>query len=391
MLELMMGATKKKSSRIKKVSNATTRTVVVLTEDGRLYSRGGSNLTGTGSSANVTGDWQLTDDGVVDFVTYTGGLLYLKQDRTWWITGSSYAFDVTSEYVLTLRDVTSRFSTLPADVAITKFVTGYGNTFVLMANGNVYGIGSEQLGIMGTAGTGKITTATLVEVGGATGFSTGDTFTDIGMSLNSFRSVYFLSAAGVLYGRGHGANGQLGSTTTATSNPVAKVVARNVTSFKAGAVCVYYLVGGTITGVGSYKYGQLAYSIYGNDDTRFNTTGVGLFSAAATVNTQWHVGINRIWFRSNAVWRYLGYSAGAVGSTTALPNDASVKTVTAGMEFMTGAEIVSLDPNLQTSYAILDGVLYGTGYNNPNTNELPGIPKGASSNVFVALDMAGVA
>lgn len=390
MLEMMMGTTKKKSSRIKKVSNATTFTVSILTEDGRLYTRGSSNLTGTGSTATIDGDWQLTDNGVVDFVMFTGGLLYLKQDRTWWITGSSYAFDTTSEYTLTLRDVTSRFSALPADVAITKFVTGFGNTFVLMANGDVYGIGSEQLGMMGTAGTGKVTTATLMEVGGATGFSTGDTFTDIGMSLASFRSVYFLSAAGVLYGRGHGANGQLGSTTTATSNPVAKVIARSVTSFKAGAVCVYYQSGNVITGFGSYKYGQLAYSIYGNDDTRFSTTGVGLFSAAATVDTQWHVGINRIWYRSNAVWRYLGYSGTGVGSTTALPSDASVKTVTAGMEFLVGADIVSLDPNLQTSFAILDGVLYGTGFNNQNANILPGVTKGTNSNVFVALDMTGV-
>lgn len=391
MLEMMtLGSPAVSNVRVKKALDSN-NSVSFLTESGKLYVRGtdARYQMGEGNKADYYDAWGLSTTEVVNYWSYLGGLLYLKTDGSWWIVGSGfYGFDVNATNAWIHTDVSSRFASVPVEEGIVKVVIGYGNIVILLNSGDVYITGSGQNGILQTSDTTPITTFVKIQTGGTTGIPADTKFKDIAMN-HGLRTLYLVTrTVNDMYGLGNGNLGLLANGTTASINYVARRLAANVARVETGANVVYMEnLNRQILAMGSAKYGQTA-SNYTTDDSVY-TTALALLVSMPT-DYQWSVGLNRLWVRSTTAWRYWGFLSYGVGTTGNPSQTTYGNTITPGMEAMAGAVFTSRNPNGFASIAVLDGVLYGCGFNHATINNLPGIAKGTTSKTFVPLLMTGV-
>lgn len=390
MLEMMtLGSPAVSNVRVKKALDSNS-SVSFLTESGKLYVRGtdARYQMGEGNKADYYDAWGLSMTEVVDYWGYLGGILYLKTDGSWWIVGSYSGFDINTTNAWTHTNVSSRFATLPVEEGIAKVVIGYGNTVILLNSGDVWITGSGQHGVLQTADTTPITTCVKIQTGGTTGIPADTKFKDIAMTYGS-RTLYLVTrTVNDLYGLGNGNLGLLANGTTASVNYVARRLAANVARVEAGSNVVYVEnLSRQILAMGSAKYGQTGTNYY-SDDSVYATS----FALLVTMATdyQWSVGLNRLWVRSTTAWRYWGFITYGIGTTNNLSQTTYGNVITPGMETMAGAVLTSRNPGSFASIAVLDGVLYGCGYNHATINNLPGITKGTTSKTFVPLLMTGV-
>lgn len=228
---------------------------VILTEAGNLYTIGNAGrLAGVGTQVTVYSKWTLIDSDVEVAGNTGSGLLYRKTNGTWFVVGYvGYGFGGAGDFKLK-TEVTSYCSAISGEEEIVKITGASNNTYVLLANGNGYGVGRNAWTSLGNR---PDPVQSFVELNSLVG---GERIIDI--NDYSGENLYIHCGNKAVYGIGSCSYGRFGST-NAGQFAVGQLLVNNATKLMAGVYAISILRGNVIYTSGSTFRGQLGDGVVG--------------------------------------------------------------------------------------------------------------------------------
>lgn len=141
--------------------NYTTKALLYST--GELFTSGsGTNYKlGTGTTDNINQAWNMVLSGVVDIYVGYQCTLAITSDGKFWCCGARSALYGGSGTNNVWTDCTSIFSGIGGYAEIKDIQLGQSSSLVLTKNGNLYVVGYNNNGELGSGSTSPITTLTL--------------------------------------------------------------------------------------------------------------------------------------------------------------------------------------------------------------------------------------
>lgn len=138
---------------------ATRNSFYILYDNGELYGFYDNfyGAFGNGTRTNITDKFTLINTNVKMFSASDTACVVLKNDNTIWHSGTTLSYTNSNNFNLVPTNITSVFSSIDITTII-KLIVLEGGMAVMLSNSNVYGIGSNSLGQMGSIASGSTLT-----------------------------------------------------------------------------------------------------------------------------------------------------------------------------------------------------------------------------------------
>lgn len=208
--------------KIKKLSFNTSG-AYLLYDNGELYYRGRNSqgYLGNGTTSNAFDKWYLCNTNVSYINTGTNFGVVMKNDGTYWITGSSNIMNLSGYTAYKWTNCTDKFTAIaPNQGMVSDIVSCVGGLFCLLSTSDLYSLGINTNGALG--------------LGTSTTYST-SSFVKVASNVKTIRSgtntSCYIDNNHTLYATGLNTNGQLGDGTTSTAISFKSITGGQLTSY----------------------------------------------------------------------------------------------------------------------------------------------------------------